>query len=354
MLIVFLGIIIKKMKAMLLKQIYDLSVYKEPLELEEVDVPLPKENEILVKVSVCGVCRTDLDIIEGRTPPSKFPIILGHQIVGRIVEKGKKVKEFNIGERVGIAWINSSCGNCKFCISGQENLCDNFKATGRDVNGGYAEYTVVSEDYAYRIPESYSDIESAPLLCAGAVGYRALKLTQLKDGENIGLSGFGASGHLLLKVIQFMYPNSKIFVFARSERERNLANELGAYWVGDFEENPLEKLKSIIDTTPVWKPIVALLKNLEKGGKLIINAIRKEDKDKEILLNLKYERDLWLEKEIKSVANVTRKDVEEFLNIAEKIYLKPVIEVYKLEEANKALNDLKEGKIKGAKVLKIS
>ncbi|MGC8930475.1 MAG: zinc-dependent alcohol dehydrogenase family protein [Dictyoglomus sp.] len=341
------------MKAMLLKEIKNLSIDRNPLTLEEIEVPTPKEKEILIEVYACGVCRTDLDIIEGRTLPSKFPIILGHQIVGRVVEKGKNANKFSIGERVGIAWINSSCGKCKYCLSGQENLCDEFKATGRDVDGGYAEYTVVLEDFAYKIPENYSDEESAPLLCAGAVGYRSLKLTNIKDGDNIGLSGFGASGHLVLKMIKFLYPNSKIFVFARSKEERNFAKELSAYWTGDFDEDPPEKLKAIIDTTPAWKPIISVLKNLEKGGRLVINAIRKEEGDKEFLLNLKYERDLWMEKEIKSVANVTRKDVEEFLKIAEKLNFKPEIQIYPLEEANKALLELKEGKIRGAKVLKI-
>ncbi|MGB9767844.1 MAG: zinc-dependent alcohol dehydrogenase family protein [Dictyoglomus turgidum] len=341
------------MKAMLLKEIKNLSIDRNPLTLEEIEVPTPKEKEILIEVYACGVCRTDLDIIEGRILPSKFPIILGHQIVGRVVEKGKNANKFSIGERVGIAWINSSCGKCKYCLSGQENLCDEFKATGRDVDGGYAEYTVVLEDFAYKIPENYSDEESAPLLCAGAVGYRSLKLTNIKDGDNIGLSGFGASGHLVLKMIKFLYPNSKIFVFARSKEERNFAKELSAYWTGDFDEDPPEKLKAIIDTTPAWKPIISVLKNLEKGGRLVINAIRKEEGDKEFLLNLKYERDLWMEKEIKSVANVTRKDVEEFLKIAEKLNFKPEIQIYPLEEANKALLELKEGKIRGAKVLKI-
>lgn len=342
-----------KMRAMLLKKIKDLSLWEDPLVLEEVDIPHLEEKEILIKISVCGVCRTDLDIIEGRTSPSKLPLILGHQIVGRVIEKGEKANKFQIGDRVGIAWINSSCGKCKFCLSGFENLCEDFKATGRDVDGGYAEYTKVKEDYAYKIPDNYHDEEAAPLLCAGSVGYRAIKLANIKDGDNIGLSGFGASGHLVLKTIKFLYPKSKIFVFSRNEKERDLAKELGANWTGDFEDSSPEKLNCIIDTTPAWRPIALLLKNLEKGGRLIINAIRKEDKDKNFLLNLSYERDLWLEKEIKSVANVTRKDVEEFLEIAGKISLKPVIEIYSLEEANKALKDLKEGKIKGAKVLKI-
>uniref|UniRef100_A0A7C3RV09 alcohol dehydrogenase n=1 Tax=Dictyoglomus thermophilum TaxID=14 RepID=A0A7C3RV09_DICTH len=342
-----------KMKAMVLKRICDLSECNNPLVLEELPIPSPKEKEILIKVSACGVCRTDLDIIEGRTPPTKLPIILGHQIVGRVVEKGEKAKRFEIGDRVGIAWINSSCGKCKFCFSGQENLCDEFKATGRDVDGGYAEYAIVSEDFAYKIPENYSDEEAAPLLCAGAVGYRSLKLAQIKDGDNIGLSGFGASGHLVLKMIKALYPNSKIFVFSRNEKERIFAKELLAFWTGDFEEETPEKLKAIIDTTPAWRPIVLVLKNLEKGGRLVINAIRKEEKDKEFLLNINYERDLWMEKEIKSTANVTRKDVEEFLTLAQKFNFKPEVQIYPLESANLALLELKQGKIRGGKVLKI-
>ncbi|ACI18697.1 zinc-dependent alcohol dehydrogenase family protein [Dictyoglomus thermophilum] len=342
------------MKAMLLREVKDLTVWQDPLSLEEVSIPIPKEKEILIKVSACGVCRTDLDIVEGRLPPTKLPLILGHQIVGTVVDKGKDANKFQIGDRVGVAWINHSCGVCRFCRSGQENLCDDFKATGKDVDGGYAEYTVVSEDYAYKIPQNYSDEEAAPLLCAGAIGYRSVKLSNIKNGDNIGLSGFGASGHLVLKIIKYLYPDSKIFVFARSERERELAKELGSYWTGDFGEVTPFKLNAIIDTTPVWKTIVLVLRNLEKGGRLVINAIRKENQDKDFLINLNYERDLWMEKEIKSVANITRRDVEEFLTLAEKVDLKPVVEVYKLEEANKALRDLKEGRIRGAKVLKMS
>ncbi len=189
-------------------------------------------------------------------------------------------------------------------------------ATGRDSNGGYAEYTVVPEDFAYRIPDIFSDSEAAPLLCAGAIGYRSLKLTGLQDGENIGLTGFGASGHLVLKILRFKYPNSRVFVFSRTTVEREFAGELGAFWTGDTEDEPPEKLTAIIDTTPAWKPVVKALRSLEKGGRLVINAIRKEERDKEYLLEIDYPGDLWMEKEIKSVANITRNDVEEFLSLA--------------------------------------
>jgi len=208
------------------------------------------------------------------------------------------------------------------------------------------------ETSAYKIPDIFSDSEAAPLLCAGAIGYRSLRLTAIKDGQNLGLTGFGASAHLVLKMAKQKYPKSKVFVFARSEKEREFAKELGAVWVGDTEETTPEKLKCIIDTTPAWKPIVAALKNLESGGRLVINAIRKEEKDKEHLLKLDYPYHLWLEKEIKSVANVARKDVSEFLDLAAQIPIKPEFEEFALKEANQALVELKQRKIRGAKVLK--
>ncbi len=339
---------------MVLEKTYNLQETKTPLVLKDVAKPKAKDKELLIKVSTCGVCRTDLDEIEGRTMPSFFPIILGHQIVGRVEELGDNCSKFNKGDRVGVAWINSSCGKCDFCLSGKENLCYEFKATGRDVNGGYAEYTVVSEDFAFKIPNSFSNEEAAPLLCAGAIGYRSLSLCNMKDGYNIGLVGFGASAHLVLQLIKYMYPTSKIFVFTRSETERAFAKDLGAYWTGDIPDVSPEKLHAIIDTTPAWKPVVEALKNLERGGRLVINAIRKENTDKEYLKNIDYERDLWLEKEIKSVANVAKKDVENFLSLAEKIPIKPEVQVYSLEDANKAILEIKQGKIRGAKVLRVS
>lgn len=341
------------MKAMVLKKLTRLEENPAPLELETLPNPVPTEREILIKISACGVCHTELDEIEGRTPPSQFPIVLGHQVVGRVVELGPSSRAFKVGDRVGVAWIFSACGQCEFCLRGEENLCYDFKATGRDAHGGYAEYMTVSEEFAYPIPEIFSDVEAAPLLCAGAIGYRSLRLTNLKDGQNLGLTGFGASGHLVLQMARYLYPNTKIFVFARSETERAFARELGAIWAGDIGEESPEKLDAIIDTTPVWRPIVESLKNLERGGRLVINAIRKEDTDKNVLTQLDYAAHLWLEKEIKSVANVTRRDVREFLEIAARIPIKPEVQVYRLEEANHALLDLKARKIRGAKVLKI-
>lgn len=341
------------MKAMVLKSVTSLADNRFPLELVDIPVPVPAENEILVKVSVCGVCHTELDEIEGRTPPSKFPIVPGHQVVGRIERSGRNAKRFRKGDRVGIAWIHSACGHCRFCKAGLENLCVDFKATGRDTDGGYAEFTVVPEQYAYPIPEVFSDAEAAPLLCAGAIGYRSLRLTELRDGENLGLTGFGASGHLVLKTAKHAYPRAKVFVFSRTEQERAFAKELGAVWAGDAGEETPEKLHAIIDTTPAWAPVVEAMKNLEHGGRLVINAIRKEEADKKSLLALDYPRDLWMEKEIKSVANITRRDVEEFLRLASEIPVRPEIREYRLEDANTALVELKERKIRGAKVLRI-
>jgi propanol-preferring alcohol dehydrogenase len=341
------------MKAMILKNICNLKERKNPLELADVREPVPKEKELLVKVSVCGVCHTDMDEIEGRTPPPKFPMILGHQIVGSVEKTGREVSRLKVGDRVGIAWIHSACGKCKFCLSGNENLCHQFEATGRDAPGGYAQYTTVPEQYAYPLPEVFSDAEAAPLLCAGAVGYRALKLTGVENGRNLGLIGFGASAHLVIQVVKHQYPDTKVFVFVRSKEEQDFSKELGASWAGGIGDQSPEKLDYAIDTTPVWGPIVQILKNLDSGGRLVINAIRKEDADKESLLKLDYSRDLWMEKEVKSVANVTRQDVVEFLQLAAQIPIKPEFQEFPLEEANKALTEIKEKKIRGAKVLKI-
>jgi propanol-preferring alcohol dehydrogenase len=341
------------MKAMILKETTDLRENKSPLELADVAAPVPNQGEVLIRITVCGVCHTELDEIEGRTPPQSFPAILGHQVVGFVEELGDKADRFKIGDRVGVAWIYSSCGECRYCTEGNDNLCEDFKATGRDKDGGYAEYMTVSQNYAYTIPEVFTDSEAAPLLCAGAVGYRSLRLTGLKDGQNLGLTGFGASGHLVIRMAQYIYPHSNIFVFARNEEEREFSKQLGALWAGNTEDRAPQKLDAIIDTTPVWKPVVEALKNLNTEGRLVINAIRKEEIDKNYLLNLDYPQHLWMEKEIKSVANVSRKDVIEFLELAARIPIKPEIEEYALEDANKAIIELKEGKIKGAKVLVI-
>ncbi|WP_340114964.1 zinc-dependent alcohol dehydrogenase family protein [Maribellus mangrovi] len=340
------------MKAWVIDKISDLKEVNEPLSQVDLPKPAPKTGEVLLKVKVCGVCHTEIDEIEGRTPPPTFPMVPGHQVVG-IVEETKADGAIKIGDRIGVAWIFSACGKCEFCQSGQENLCPDFLATGRDRNGGYAEYMVVPEKFAYPIPDYFSDAEAAPLLCAGAIGYRSLVLCQPENGQNIGLTGFGASAHLVLKLIRFLYPDSKVYVFARSEHERQFAIELGAAWSGDTTERPPVLLHSIIDTTPVWKPVIHALECLKPGGRLVINAIRKEAHDTDYLSRLDYPTHLWMEKEIKSVANVTRHDVSEFIRIAAEMQFKPNVQTYPFSDANRAIMDIKNRKIKGAKVLVI-
>lgn len=341
------------MKAMKITELRRVSRNTCPLSRVDAPVPVPRNDEVLIHVSACGVCHTELDEIEGWTPPPSLPVIPGHQVVGTVIDAGEDASLFTTGDRVGAAWIYSSCGECTYCASGEDNLCPEFLATGRDRDGGYAEYMLAREGYIYPIPAAFSDAEAAPLLCAGAIGLRSLRLAGLSDGGALGLTGFGASGHLVLKTALHLYPQSHVYVFARSTAEREFAESLGAIWTGDTEAAPPVHLNAIIDTTPVWKPVVEALKNLAPGGRLVINAIRKEDGDKDYLLKLDYARDLWMEKEIKSVANVSRRDAADFLKIAAEINLRPEIEEYPLEDANEALIQLKEGRIKGAKVLRV-
>jgi propanol-preferring alcohol dehydrogenase len=336
------------MKAMLLRQLVSLSETSAPLELVELPTPKPGAGEILVRVSVCGVCHTELDEIEGRTPPPRLPIVPGHQVVGTVAQLGVDADRFELGDRVGVGWIHASTG------TRDENLSPKFLATGRDVNGGYAEYMTVPQSYAYPIPEVFSDVEAAPLLCAGAIGYRALRLANIQNGDPLGLTGFGASAHLVLQLAQHLYPRSRILVFARDTRQREFAMELGASWAGDTAAAPPHKLQAMIDTTPAWKPVVHALAQLLPGGRLVINAIRKENQDKEILLQLSYHEHLWMEKEIKSVANITHFDLAEFLPIASAIPIRPEVQALPLAHANEALRQLWRGGMQGALALTVN
>ncbi len=340
-------------KAMALERIVSLDEDRAPLRLVDLPEPRPGAGEVLLRVSACGVCHTELDEIEGRTPPPRLPVVPGHQVIGRIVENGPGAGRYPVGTRLGVAWIFSACGACDHCIGGNENLCPDFRATGRDADGGYAEYMSVPEGFAHPIPEVFSDAQAAPLLCAGAVGYRSMSLTGLRDGQVLGLTGFGASGHLVLKAALHRFPRSRVFVFARNEAERDFARELGAHWAGDTARRPPEPCDAVIDTTSAWGPVVEALASLKSGGRLVINAIRKEEGDRERLLHLDYPAHLWLEKEIKSVANVTRADVREFLELAAGIPILPEIREYPLAEANRALAELRDRKIRGAKVLRM-
>jgi len=314
----------------------------------------------LIHITRCGVCHTELDEIEGRTPPPKLPVILGHQVVGTVSESDSlqsqlqgQAPAIQKGSRVGVAWIGSACGKCDFCTSGRENLCVNFKATGRDIDGGYSEYMKIRADFVHPIPDSLTDSEAAPLLCAGAIGYRSLSLSNLRDGHSLGLMGFGGSNHLVLKLAKYQYPNSDIFVFTRNPEEREFSLSLGAAWAGAIDQYPPEGLDAVIDTTPVWAPDMEAMKYLKPGGRLVINAIRKLETDKDALLKLDFASQLWMEKEIKSVANVTREDVRQFLKIAADANIKPEFQEYDLQDANRALVEMKKGKIRGAKVLRI-
>jgi propanol-preferring alcohol dehydrogenase len=331
-------------KAMVLKACCP--VEAEPLKQMDLPVPVPGPKEILVKVSTCGVCHTELDEIEGRLKPN-LPVILGHEIIGRVEHLGSGVKQFHPGDRVGIAWIHSACGECRFCREGNENLCLEFRGTGCHVNGGYAQYTVVHEDFAYGIPQRFSDAEAAPLLCAGAIGYRDLMLSGIKKGQSLGLFGFGASAHIVIQVAK--YWGCEIFVFTRSEGHRDLARRLGAAWAGSPEDEPPKGLHSAIDFTPVGETVPRALSGLSKGGRLVLAVIRK----KSLIPAMDYTQHLWDEKEIKSVANIPRKDAEDFLRLAAEIPIIPEVQEFRLEEANKVLLSLKKGEIQGASVLKM-
>ena len=302
-----------------------------PETLVVVDVPTPEvgPREVLIRVKASGVNFAETAMRQNRyamTPP--LPSILGSEVAGIVEAVGAEVEGVAIGDRVaGSAF-----------------------AAGQFF-GGYAEYMVVPERFAYTIPDLFTDAEAAPLLCAGAIGYRSLALCNMSEGKTIGLTGFGASAHLVLKLIRYQYPQSEVYVFARNPEERAFALELGAQWAGDTSDMPPYLPDCIIDTTPVWEPAVRALECLKPGGRLVINAIRKESADKEYLLHMDYARHLWMEKEIKSVANVTSHDVREFIRLAAEMPFKPEVEIYPFEKANQAILDIKQRKIKGAKVL---
>jgi propanol-preferring alcohol dehydrogenase len=341
------------MKAMVLPRTGP--VETTPLELRDVPAPEPQKGQIRIRVTACGVCHTELDEIEGRLE-ARLPVIPGHEVVGRVETLGPGASRFKPGDRVGVAWIFSACGTCPFCRAGSENLCPRFRGTGCDADGGYAEYMVVPEESAYPIPEPFTDVQAAPLLCAGVVGYRALRLTHLRNGQVLGFFGFGASAHILIQVARHKFPDSKIAVFTRpgQKEHQELARTLGADWVGATGDDPPERLHAAIDSTPAWTPIVEAMRVLQPGGRLVINAIRKEAADKEALLRLDYPTHLWREKEIKTVANVTRQDAREFLPLAAAVPIRPQVQEFALDQADEALQLVRQGKTQGAAVLRIA
>lgn len=320
------------------------------LELADVPAPEPKADEILVKVSACGACHTDLDEAEGRLPAARLPIVPGHQVVGTVADRGKNAAKFEIGDRAGITWLYAACGVCEFCRTGQENLCEQAMWTGKDADGGYAEYMVIGEKFAYPLPAAFTDAQAGPLLCAGVIGYRTLRLSDVRDGEIVGLYGFGACAHILIQVIKYKFPNSPVFVFTKTEAHAALAKQLGADWTGRSGDMPPAKLNKAMDFTPVGICVKDALAALAPGGRLVINAIRKETPIPE----MDYAEYLWLEKEVKSVANVTAADAEEFLPLAAEIPIKPTIEEFPLEAANDVLVKIKHSQLKAAAVLKIN
>jgi len=325
----------------------ELPLKPNPLEVVDVEAPSPGPGQVLIRVEACGVCYTDLDTVEERLK-CKLPVILGHQVVGRVVEAAGPTTRVAVGDRVGVAWIAWTCGVCEFCRRGLENLCANFKGTGCHVDGGYAEYMVAYADYVYRLPGGVDPVKLAPLMCAGAVGYRALKLAQMSSGLRLGLFGFGASAHIVIQVARKLYPDAEVYVFSRSPAHREMARKLGADWTGHPQEDPPRRLDRAIDFTPVGETIARALELLNRGGRLVVNVIRKQTP-----VNLVYDKHLWEEKEVKSVANVTRRDVEELVEVVARYPVEVSVEEYRLEEANTALRNLKAARVKGSAVLRI-
>ncbi|OGO17365.1 MAG: alcohol dehydrogenase [Chloroflexi bacterium RBG_16_48_8] len=313
--------------------------------LRDVDIPVPSmgANQLLIQVDACGLCHTDLHTVEGEIIPPEYPIIPGHQVVGRVSATGSEVEGWEIGERVGVPWLYRTCGECAFCQRGEENLCQEAEFTGLHRNGGYAEYMVADAGYALRIPEGLSDELAAPLLCAGIIGYRSLHKADVKPGERLGLIGFGASAHLAIQVAQ--YWGCEVYVYTRSEGHKNLAKELGAEWVGEAEDQAPAPLDRAILFAPVGYLVPIILEKIRPGGTLAINAIHLSP-----IPALPYPL-IYGERTLRSVANATYQDGVEFLKLAAKIPIKANTQAYPLKYANEALLDLKESKIDGAGVL---
>lgn len=334
------------MRAVIVKEFAPIE--RNPLELVDIPVPEPGAEEILIRNKVCGVCHTDLHTVEGELPQVKLPIIPGHEVVGIVEKRGENASRFKEGDRIGVAWLYSACGECEFCLRGNENLCVTPRFTGCSVNGGFADYMVVPEKFAYVIPERlYDDIEAAPLLCAGIIGYRALRLSEIKPGQRLGLYGFGASAHIAIQVA--LYWECEVYVFSRSEVHRALARKLGAYWTGSSKDEPPSKLHSSIIFAPAGELVLDALNVLEKGGTVALAGIYMSP-----IPEMDYVKYFYQERTLRSVANATRQDGEELLRIAAEIPIHTVTQVFTLEEASKALQLLKAGKINGAAVLQVS
>ncbi len=333
------------MKAMVLDAIA--SIDTSPLTLRDVSAPRPGRGEVLVRVLCCGVCRTDLHVIEGDLPEQTLPIIPGHQVVGEVVECGVECELFSPGERIGIAWLRHTCGECVYCTSGQENLCESSLFTGYHANGGYAEYAVVPEAFAYRVPNVFEPADAAPLLCAGIIGYRALKRCNLPDGGSIALYGFGSSAHVVFQIAK--HRGCRVFVVTRGESHRQLARDMGAEWVGETPGSMPEKVDSGIIFAPAGELVPPALKALRKGGTLSLAGIHMSD-----IPQMNYEDCVFYERDLHSVTANTREDGRGLLEEAAAIPIKPHITTYALEDANQALQDLKADRINGSAVLTVA
>ncbi len=320
-------------------------IESNPLALEEVATPEPADGQVLVEVSACGVCRTDLHVIEAELAPRKMPVIPGHQVVGVVKKIGGGVTRFKPGDRVGIAWLHSTCGECEYCRAGKENLCDNAAFTGYTVDGGYAEYALAAEQFTYFIPQGFPDEQAAPLLCAGIIGFRALRLCGIERGGRLGFYGFGSAAHLAIQVARHW--DVKVYAATRDERHQKLAMELGAEWAGGTLATPPVKLDAAIIFAPAGEIIPAALEALKKGGTLALAGIHMSPTPP-----LDYQL-LYGERVIRSVANNTRQDGEDFLRIAAEIPITTQIETYPLSDANRVLNHLKNDAIRGSAVLQV-
>lgn len=332
------------MKACLLRA--TAKVETNPLDFVEVAVPEPGEGEIRVRVHACGVCRTDLHVIEGELPPRKSPVIPGHQVVGTVERLGRNARRFPIGARAGVAWLHKTDGTCEYCRAGEENLCDTPEFTGYSVNGGYAEYIVAPETFAYVIPEEFPDEQAAPLLCAGIIGFRSLRLSGIKPGGRLGIYGFGAAAHVAIQVARHW--NAEVYASTRDVRHQKLALELGAMWAGGTFEEPPKKLDAAIVFAPAGEIVPAALKALKKGGVLVLGGIHMS-----AIPSFPYDL-LYQERVIRSVANNTRQDGEDFLRVAAEIPIQTHVQIFPLRDANRALNALKNDAIPGAAVLRVS
>jgi len=320
-------------------------VETNPLVLSDVPVPVPGEREVLVRVNACGICRTDLHVVEGELPPRKSPVVPGHQVAGVIERLGANAGKYSAGTRVGIPWLHQTCGRCSYCTTGRENLCDAPEFTGYTHDGGFAEYTVAHEDFVYPLPEGFADLQAAPLLCAGIIGFRCLRISGIASGGNLGIYGFGAAGHVCIQVARYL--GAKVFVCTREEKHRRLALELGAAWAGAAAETPPEKLDASIIFAPAGELVPPALEALRKGGTLVLGGIHMSP-----IPSFPYPL-IYQERSIRSVANNTRDDGHDFLRVAAEIPIHTEVQTFPLDEANRALNALKHDGIRGAGVLKV-